>query len=47
MMETSKERIPDVGDAAPGFTLPAVGGSTLALEALRGRWVVLFTWGSW
>ncbi|HLI29026.1 MAG TPA: redoxin domain-containing protein [Chloroflexota bacterium] len=30
-----------VGAPAPTFTLPRVGGGTLALEAYRGRWVLL------
>src|SRR5688572_2682621 len=30
------------GDLAPGFDLPADGGKRLGLEALRGRWVVLY-----
>jgi peroxiredoxin len=47
MMEPAEERIPCVGEPAPRFTLPAVDGNALALEALRGRWVALFTWGSW
>ncbi len=47
MMETSKGRTPNAGDLAPSFTLPSVDGNALALEAFRGRWVILFTWGSW
>jgi peroxiredoxin Q/BCP len=30
-----------VGMPAPSFTLPRAGGGTVALEAYRGRWVVL------
>lgn len=32
----------DPGDPAPGFDLPADGGSRLSLESLRGRSVVLY-----
>lgn len=45
------ERYDDVhaeaGDVAPGFTLPSLDGDPLSLRDLRGRWVILFTWGSW
>ncbi len=36
-----------VGDLAPDFTLPGVDGGQHSLSAFRGRWVILFTWGSW
>jgi peroxiredoxin len=36
-----------VGDLAPDFTLPGVDGGQQSLSAFRGRWVILFTWGSW
>jgi peroxiredoxin Q/BCP len=32
----------EVGDAAPGFTLPSAGGGTVSLSDFRGREVVLF-----
>ena len=35
-------RVPEAGDPAPAFDLPADGGETLALESLRGRAVVLY-----
>lgn len=35
-------RVPEAGDPAPVFDLPADGGETLALESLRGRKVVLY-----
>ncbi|HKJ77542.1 MAG TPA: thioredoxin-dependent thiol peroxidase [Gammaproteobacteria bacterium] len=30
------------GDQAPGFCLPATGDQEICLEALKGRWVVLY-----
>ena len=33
-----------VGSAAPGFSLPRVGGGTLSLEELKGQVVVLDFW---
>lgn len=33
---------PDVGDAAPDFTLPDDTGTSQSLAGQRGRWVVLF-----
>lgn len=40
---------PAVGGPAPGFSLPAAGGATVDLAALRGREraVVVFFRGSW
>lgn len=35
-------RVPEAGDPAPAFDLPADGGGALALESLRGRKVVLY-----
>ena len=32
----------EVGDKAPDFTLPADGGGTVSLKALRGKTVVLY-----
>ena len=32
----------DVGDKAPDFTLPADGGGTVSLKALKGKPVVLY-----
>ncbi|TLD45744.1 MAG: hypothetical protein FAZ92_01979 [Accumulibacter sp.] len=29
------------GDTAPGFTVVELGGKTLTLDSLKGRWVVL------
>ncbi|WP_320669212.1 thioredoxin-dependent thiol peroxidase [Patulibacter defluvii] len=34
--------LPEVGDTAPDFTLPAADGSTVTLSELRGQWVVLY-----
>lgn len=36
---------PAEGQTAPDFTLPASGGVTVTLSALRGKWVVLFAYG--
>ena len=35
-------RVPEAGDPAPAFDLPADGGETLSLESLRGRTVLLY-----
>jgi thioredoxin-dependent peroxiredoxin len=32
----------EVGDKAPDFTLPADGGGTVSLKALKGKTVVLY-----
>ena len=37
----------EVGDVAPDFTLPMLEGTPVSLRAMRGRWIILFTWGSW
>ncbi len=31
-----------IGDEAPDFAAPGTTGSTVALRALRGKWVVLY-----
>ena len=33
---------PAAGDKAPAFSLPSQEGSTVSLEGLRGKWVVLY-----
>jgi thioredoxin-dependent peroxiredoxin len=35
-------KVLDIGDAAPGFDLPADGGGRVALAALKGKKVVLY-----
>ena len=34
--------IPQVGQPAPGFSLPSQEGSTVTLKQFRGKWVVLY-----
>jgi len=36
-----------VGEPAPGYAAPTLDGDTLALEALRGRVVLLNVWATW
>jgi len=38
---------PDVGTAAPDFTLRTLAGDTVRLSALRGRPVLVNFWASW
>jgi peroxiredoxin len=37
----------DVGQQAPSFTLPDVGGSPVSLNRFRGRYVLVEFWASW
>ena len=37
----------EIGDVAPDFALPTLEGDQVSLRSLSGRWVILFTWGSW
>jgi peroxiredoxin len=46
-MDPHKDTRAGAGDLAPDFSLPGVDGGQYSLKALRGRWVILFTWGSW
>ena len=46
-MDPHDEMRAGVGDLAPDFSLPGVDGVQYPLSSFRGRWVVLFTWGSW
>lgn len=34
--------VPQVGQMAPGFTLPSQDGSSVSLKDLKGKWVVLY-----
>lgn len=36
------DAVPPAGQPAPGFTLPSQDGSKIALNSLRGKWVVLY-----
>ena len=36
-----------VGGTLPAVTLPALDGGQVALDAYRGRRLVLFMWASW
>jgi peroxiredoxin Q/BCP len=36
------DAVPPVGQPAPAFTLPSQDGSKIALNDLRGKWVVLY-----
>lgn len=38
---------PSHGDRAPPFSLPTIDGSTLSLESLRGRPVLVYFWATW
>jgi len=39
---SAEQKIPAVGQPAPTFTLPTQDGTPLALDSLRGHWVVLY-----
>jgi hypothetical protein len=38
---------PIVGNTAPGFSLPAIGGEAVSLEDLRGRIIILHFGAGW
>jgi cytochrome oxidase Cu insertion factor (SCO1/SenC/PrrC family) len=38
---------PMIGTAAPGFELQSIGGDTLSLAGLRGKFVVIHFGASW
>ena len=35
------DQIPQVGQPAPGFTLPSQDGTQISLDSFKGKWVVL------
>ena len=37
----------NVGDEAPGFTLPSLDGEAVSLSEFRGKKLILFMWASW
>lgn len=39
---SSRNKVPQVGEMAPNFTLPSENGTNVSLESLRGKWVVLY-----
>jgi peroxiredoxin Q/BCP len=36
------DAVPQVGQMAPGFTLPSQDGSSISLKDFKGKWVVLY-----
>jgi peroxiredoxin len=38
---------PKIGEVAPDFTLPSLGGRTIALSEQRGQVVIVNFWASW
>lgn len=46
-MTNDTNRLPTVGDRLPEWSLPTLDGTELQLNALRGKRVLLFIWGSW
>jgi len=38
---------PMIGEMAPAFTLAQVGGETLSLASLRGKYIVIHFGASW
>lgn len=38
----SNNKMPQVGEMAPSFTLPSENGTDVGLDSLRGQWVVLY-----
>ncbi|MHB1857217.1 MAG: peroxiredoxin [Acidobacteriaceae bacterium] len=41
-MFADSQSIPQVGQTAPGFTLPSQEGTNISLHQYRGKWVVLY-----
>ena len=46
-MSTSTSRYPDLGEAAPDFTLTSLEGNPISLSSYRGKKVIVFMWASW
>ncbi len=38
----AEDTMPQVGQAAPGFSLPSQDGAPISLDQYRGKWVVLY-----
>jgi thioredoxin-dependent peroxiredoxin len=36
------DQVPQVGQQAPGFTLPSQDGTQISLDSFKGKWVVLY-----
>jgi len=41
-VQAADQSLPNVGQTAPGFTLPSQDGSQISLDSFRGKWVVLY-----
>ena len=46
-MSTEVLKVPQVGQLAPDFTLPALDGGEISLRDYRGKKVIVFMWASW
>jgi len=41
-VHAADQPMPNVGQTAPGFTLPSQDGSQISLDSFHGKWVVLY-----